>query len=133
MKTMTEFGKTDSWQMIEIPEFRLIWSREVSWDELALGVVDVPSEAGVYSVYRIDEEDAPALHIGQTNDLYRRITQDLIKGTHSAGKRIRKKEDTSRLIIMWAVTDRPAAVEEELHRLHKEAHDGQLPIYTLVT
>lgn len=60
-----------------------------------------------------------------------RIKQGLVKGKvpHSAGKRIRAQEDLSRLVVRWAVTDRPAAVEEELHKKYK-AKFGELPKYT---
>ena len=131
----------DSWQRIEIPPLTLIWSHFIPWDDLKLDsrsdprAVNVPAEPGVYEVYRTnDEEDAPALHIGKTSNLRMRIKQGLVKGKvpHSTGKRIRKSEDTSILIVHWAVTDRPAAVEEELHRAHIEFH-GDFPIYTKVT
>jgi len=47
-----------------------------------------------------------------------RIKQALVKGKspHPAGNKIRKNEDTSKIVVRWATTDRPAAVEEELHK-----------------
>lgn len=39
---------------------------------------------------------------------------------HSAGKKIHQKEDASKIVIRWAITEGPAAIEEELHRRHKK-------------
>ncbi len=48
---------------------------------------------------------------------------------HSTGEKIRKEEDTSKLVIRWAITDRPAAVEEYLHMRYREKNRGELPKY----
>lgn len=55
-----------------------------------------------------------------------RVKQGLVP--HSAGERIRLSEDTSRIVVRWAETDRPACAEEELHRKHLQKH-GRLPKY----
>jgi hypothetical protein len=74
------------------------------------------------------------LHIGKASDLRMRIRQGLVKGAvpHSTGKRIHQEEDVSRLVIRWAVTERPGAAEEELHCLYRREF-GRLPKYTLRT
>jgi hypothetical protein len=63
-----------------------------------------------------------------------RIRQALVKGAakHSSGIRIRQQEDVSGLVVRWAVTDRPAAAEEELHRRYRQEF-CRPPKYTLVT
>jgi len=120
-------------QEIVIPPIRLEWSDWYSWEELKsdarAGGVRVPERPGVYEVKYKDSEER--LTIGSTNDLRLRIKQALIKGKvpHSAGEKIRAKEEVSKLVVRWAVTDRPRAVEEELHRQYRERF-GRLPQYT---
>ena len=121
--------------LINIPSITIEWSEWVSWNDLLInsrGVagIRVPNHfSGVYEVkYRDGEE---RLTIGKASNLRMRIKQGLIKGKakHSSGFRIRGNEDTTKLIIRWAITDRPAAVEEELHKRYKEKFGG-LPKYT---
>ena len=59
-----------------------------------------------------------------------RIKQGLVKGKapHSAGDRIRAKEDVSKIVVRWAITNRPPAVEEEMHKKHLNRF-GKLPKY----
>jgi excinuclease UvrABC nuclease subunit len=119
---------------INIPTILLEWSAWVPWDDLKIDVrygggVRVPTEPGVYQVkYRDDEKQ---LTIGKASDLRMRVKQGLVKGKvpHSAGERIRAHEDVSRIVVRWAVTNRPAAVEEELHKRY-QAKFGSLPKYT---
>lgn len=119
---------------ITIPPIVLEWSIWFAWEDLKVdarcgGGVKVPNgEPGVYEAKYIDSE--ARLTIGKASDLRMRIKQGLVKGKtpHSAGERIRANEDTSRIVIRWAVTSRPAAVEEELHRRY-ENHFGGLPKY----
>lgn len=91
----------------------------------------MPTELGVYEVKYIDSEER--LTIGRASDLRMRIKQGLVKGKvpHSAGEKIREneKENLSRIVVRWAITDRPATVEEELHKRY-EAEFGKLPKYT---
>lgn len=124
-------------QIIRIPPIVLEWSDWVTWDELLFDTrrsdaVRVPNRrAGVYEVKYVDEDEK--LAIGKAANLRMRVERGLVKGKtpHSAGKRIRASEkDTSRIVVRWAVTDKPACVEEELHRLHREEFDGRLPRYT---
>jgi hypothetical protein len=63
-----------------------------------------------------------------------RVQQGLVRGNvpHSAGDRIRKEEDLTEVELRWAETDRPAAVEEELHRQYIDEH-GHLPKHTRTT
>ena len=49
---------------------------------------------------------------------------------HLEGSRLQSgDEDLSQVLVRWAVTDGPAAAEEELHRRHI-ATFGHLPKYT---
>lgn len=124
-------------EAIAIPAITLAWSEWIPWQQFALdqrlqGGVSVPSKPGVYEVkYAASEE---WLHIGRASSLYGRVKGGLVKGKvpHSTGERIRAAEDVSRLVVRWAITDRPAAVEEELHRRHR-AKFGKLPKYSKVT
>lgn len=118
---------------VEIPPIVLEWSRWVSWDDLKadarLGGIKVPNKRpGVYEARYSDAEER--LTIGKASDLRMRIKQGLVKGktAHSAGERIRGKEDVSKIVVRWAMTDRPAAVEEELHKRHLSKF-GTLPKY----
>ena len=125
---------------IRIPPIALEWSRWHSWldveqDARYDGAVVVPDgQPGVYEV-KLDGE-RKLLAIGRTNDLRMRIKQGLVRGKvpHSVGKKIRAaiKNDElhpSDIGIRWAVTDRPAAVEEELMMRHKGKFGG-LPKYS---
>lgn len=121
-------------QVINIPPVELEWSDWFPWDDLKIdarsgGVKVLNRVPGVYEVKYGDNEER--LTIGGTNNLRFRIKQGLVKGKtrHSAGKKIRANEDTSKLVVRWAVTSRPRAVEEELHRLYTEKF-GKLPKYT---
>jgi hypothetical protein len=119
---------------ISIPLIVLEWSNWSSWDGLKVDVrsgmgVKVPNgEPGVYEVKYHDSEQR--LTIGKASDLRMRIKQGLVKGKipHSAGEKIRAHEDTSRIVVRWAVTSRPAAVEEELHMRYRHRF-GRLPKY----
>lgn len=124
-------------QIIEIPVIHLRWSDWVMWTDLLIdsrfgGGVKVPNSSGVYEVkYAASEE---RLTIGKANNLRMRLKQGLVKGKvpHSTGTRIREVEDVSKLVVRWALSDRPLCAEEELHRLHI-AETGRLPKYTLRT
>jgi len=119
---------------INIPPIVLEWSEWIPWDNLKIDMrygcgVRVPTAPGVYEAkYRDDEK---RLTIGKASDLRMRIKQGLVKGKvpHSTGERIRAHEDVSRIVVRWAVTNRPAAVEEELHERHR-AKFGTLPKHT---
>lgn len=119
-------------EIIKFPSIELKWSDWISWDELKVDArrdkgIKVPNkQPGVYEVRYRDAEER--LTIGKASDLRMRIKQGLVKGKtpHSAGRRIQVNEDISKIIIRWAVTDRPAAVEEELHKRHKDKF-GNLP------
>ncbi len=125
-------------ETIRIPDIRLEWSDWYGWDRLwtdartAEGVRIPNGRPGVYEARYRDEEER--LTIGKTSDLRMRVRQGLVKGktAHSTGDRIRREENTSTIVIRWAETSRPAAVEEELHRRHCERFGG-LPKQTKVT
>ena len=122
-------------EIINIEPIVLRWSDWVSWDDLKIdarhgGGVRVPNYIpGVYEVKYRDSEER--LTIGETSNLRMRIKQGLVKGKtpHSSGYKIRTTEDVSRLVVRWAITDRPKAVEEELHRRYKSKF-GKSPKYT---
>jgi len=109
-------------QQIEIPAIELGWSPWYEWNDVALlqrdGGISVPSHSGVYEAKIADEEER--LTIGKASSLYSRVKQGLVrdKVPHSAGDKIRAHEDTAQVVVRWAITDRPAAVEEELHQAH---------------
>ena len=86
----------------------------------------MPTDPGCYEVRRDGAE--VRLTIGRAANLRSRVKQGLVKGKfpHSTGTRIRAKEDVSKLLVRWAVTKRPAVVEEELHLRHREEY-GRLP------
>jgi len=120
-------------EIIKIPEITLEWSDWYPWNEIKKDArssgIRIPNKTpGVYEVKYKNKNER--LTIGRTLNLRMRIRQGLVKGKtpHSAGEKIRQKEDTSKIVIRWAITDRPAAVEEELHRRHKEKF-GKLPKY----
>lgn len=109
-------------EILNIPTIELSWSDWVSWNQLFVdsrlgGGVAVPN--GIPGVYEVRYRDSSErLTIGKASDLRMRIKQGLVKGKtpHSAGKAIRANEDLSKLEVRWAVSDRPSAAEEELHR-----------------
>lgn len=119
-------------EIIKIPPITLEWSNWFSWNKLKIdarkGGIKIPDEKGVYEVKYIDKDWR--LTIGKASNLRARIRQGLIKGKipHSTGEEIRKKEKTWKIVIRWAITDRPSAVEEELHRRHRDKY-GKLPKY----
>jgi len=125
---------TDVSQIV-IPPITLEWSAWFSWEALILDArrkdtgVRVPSTSGVYEAKHSASEER--LTIGKASDLRLRIKQGLVKGKspHSSGGGIRATEDMSEIVVRWAVTERPSAVEEELHKRYK-AQFGCLPIYT---
>jgi len=122
-------------EAVAIPPIVLDWSDWTAWSDLKVdarygGGVRVPNrEPGVYEAKCTDAEER--LTIGKASDLRMRIKQGLVKGKvpHSAGQRIRANEDISRIVVRWAVTDRPAATEEELHKRY-QAKFGKFPKYT---
>jgi len=124
--------------ILEIGTITLDWSQWVPWTDVAAdnrrgAGVSIPNKLpGVYEVRSADHDGGERTYIGKAGDLRLRVRQGLVKGTlpHSGGKRIREQEDVTRLAIRWAVTDRPAAAEEELHRAYR-ARFGRLPLHTL--
>ena len=103
----------------------LQWSEWFPWEDIRLDRIPVPEKSGVYEARNRDQE--VRFTIGETNLLKRRVSY-LVKGTHSAGEKIRKNEDVANVIVRWAVTERHKEVEEELHREHCEKF-GVLPTY----
>jgi len=122
-------------QALEIPPIVLAWSPWERWNDLKkderlrTGARVPAGRPGVYEVIR--EHTLERLTIGRASDLRERVKAQLVRGVgpHPAGTQIREHEDTSRVLVRWAVTDRAAAAEEELHRQHIRQH-GRLPKYT---
>jgi hypothetical protein len=122
--------------VLEIGTITLNWSDWVPWGDLVTdnrggAGVSIPNMvAGVYEVCSIDNDADARMYIGKAGDLRLRVRQGLVKGKlpHPGGTRIREQEDLSRLVVRWAVTSRPAAAEEELHRAYR-ARFGRLPAY----
>jgi hypothetical protein len=126
--------------IIRIPTIVLHWSPWHTWHELSLdarggGGVRIPNkQRGVYEV-RPSLGGKERLTIGRAANLRMRIRQGLVKGLtpHSSGTRLRSAiSDPSKLEVRWALTDRPAAAEEELHQRYVKAF-GRLPEFTLRT
>lgn len=124
--------------IIEIPAITLYWSEWHTWADLARDArsdpqgIRVPDGPGVYEA-RIDDQHV-RLTIGRAANLRMRLKQGLVKGKvpHLAGRRIEGQEDVARILVRFAETDFPAAVEEQLHQRHVAAF-GHLPKYTRVT
>jgi hypothetical protein len=122
-------------QIIQLPPIVLYWYPWERWDDLLQEGPAIMDEhrsvhkPGVYEARLRDQEER--LVIGKAADLTDRVLQGLIKGTtaHDAGKKIRANENVHLVVVRWAPTDRPAAAEEELHRLHI-ARFARLPKYT---
>lgn len=121
-------------QTLNIEEINLQWSQWFSWNLLIedsrgdKGIKIPNGKSGVYEVKFLNDDCR--LTIGKASNLRHRIRQCLVKGisSHSAGKRIRQLEDVSNIIVRWAETNRPNAVEEELHMLYRKKYDC-LPKY----
>jgi len=105
----------------------LNWSEWTPGDEV--DKADIPNAPGVYEV-KYEGSSEKRLTIGKASNLRMRVKHGLVKGSvpHSTGERIREKEDTSKLLVRWAMTDRPAAAEEELLRRYFEKFN-ELPKY----
>ncbi len=122
-------------QYIEIPRITLNWSDWYAWSDFLRDArsdpngITLPDAEGVYEAKLVETEER--LTIGKASNLRMRVKQGLVKGKvpHSSGDDIRSNEDLSKIVVRWATTERPAAVEEELHRKHIEAF-GRLPKYT---
>ena len=122
-------------QRLDMRAIELRWSEWHRWEDLEEddrggGGVEVPDGSpGVYEAKVEGQEER--LTIGRASDLRARVKQGLIRGNrhHPAGEKIRKSEDTAQVRVRWAVTDRPGAAEEELHKQHVREF-GRLPKYT---
>ena len=132
-KTLMEIDRE-----VHIPPITLDWSEWHPWldverDTRHGGVIAPSNQPGVYEVrFRTQQK---RLIIEKSNNLRLRIEQGLVRGSvpHPAGEKIRADMKHSELSasdvsIRWAVTDRPAAVEEELLLRH-EGRFGALPKY----
>jgi len=122
-------------QVLHIADIVLDWTEWFAWNEVKQdarrpGAVSVPARPGVYEARLTDE--AERLTIGRSSHLRSRVKQGLLKGETVVGRKVRQNEDVSRILIRWALTDRPAAAEEELHCQHTDEF-GRLPKHTCHT
>lgn len=122
---------------LKIQTIVLEWTDWIPWNDLKLdarsGGFNIPNHiSGVYEAKH--ENSNERMTIGKATDLRMRVKHGLVKGKipHSAGERIRANEDVSKIVIRWAITSRPCAVEEELHKKYKEKF-GKLPKYVVHT
>ena len=106
----------------------LEWSEWFPWSDISSGRLQAPGQLGVYEARHRHQEIR--LHIGETNRLKRRVSY-LVKGDgpHSAGERIRAKENVGTVQVRWAVTNQHEEIEALLLREH-ENRFGCLPIHT---
>ncbi len=128
-------------EIIKIPNINLNWSEWYKWNDLKLDArvntynrIHVPNkQSGVYEAKY--EDVSERLTIGRASNLCSRIKQGLVKGNipHSAGERMRSDiDDFSKVVVRWAITDRPPMIEKELHKKHRQKY-GKLPKYVLRT
>lgn len=131
----------DEIDVIDIPKIELHWSDWYKWDEIKTdsrlksnNKIIIPNKkSGVYEARYENSEER--LTIGKASDLRMRVRQGLVKGKvpHSTGNRMREEIlDFSKVFVRWAITIRPSATEEELHRRHIEKF-GSLPRYVMRT
>ena len=132
-----DFNKTImKHQLLHIGDILLEWSDWVTWERVGNKDVTLPKSPGVYDV-KVHPKGC-SLTIGKSGNLHKRIVRGLVQGKlpHSAGKSIKneitKEEDRATILIRWALTDRPAAAEEELHLRHRVCF-GDLPRHTKKT
>lgn len=125
-------------QVLWLRPMTVHWTNWYRWADLRIDArssPNAPQPPNRPGVYEAKVRDATTrLTIGKASNLRMRVKQGLVKGKtrHSSGDDIRAGEDMSKVLVRWALTDRPAAVEEELHRLYKHKHK-RLPKYTDVT
>ncbi len=115
-------------ETINIPSIELEWSCWICWNQLKNDLSMVPGISGVYEVKLINENEE-MLHIGRSKEqgLRERIRKMLNGRNHSSGERIIAHEDITKVYVRWAVTDRPFAVEEELHLCYHHNHQEHPP------
>ena len=124
--------------VLRIPPLVLEWVEWTRWTDLQLhtrgeGGVSIPTEPGVYEVCR--KGRTGLLLIGMASNLRHRLKQALVKGKapYGARKKLMKGERGRfhQVWIRWAITDRPAAAEEELFRRYRRRF-GRQPKYSAV-
>ena len=128
IKAMTAEALARLDREVHIEPILLEWSEWHSWRDVALeDCAVVPCEqAGVYEAKISGRKER--LAIGKAKDLRARVKQGLMGGKagDTAGDEVGAGED---VVVRWAVTERPAAVVEELQIRHK-GRFGELPKYT---
>ena len=122
--------------IIFIPPFKIRWGCWVPWCHLNDFVKKprnkpgkIPDQPGVYEAKYIYSEER--LHIGFTEKGLRKRIQEMLKGKkdHSAGKRMADAGvDFKKVVVRWAVTRRPEAIEKALMIRHLSKFD-RIPIF----
>ena len=121
---------------VHIEPIMLEWSEWHSWRDVERnaregGAVAPSNQPGVYEAKISGRRER--LAIGKARDLRMRVKQGLMRGKGNAGEPAREDvgagEDAADVVVRWAVTERPAAVVEELRIRHKGKF-GELPKYT---
>jgi len=132
---MPSMSRTAETERLPVRAIELRWSEWYKWEDLAKdaregdGVLVPDGTPGVYEAKVEGEKEL--LAIGKAADLQTRVKAGLVKGSlrHEAGAKIRANEDFAKVRVRWALTDRPATAEEELHHRHLRRF-GKLPKYT---
>ncbi|WP_372365047.1 hypothetical protein [Candidatus Uabimicrobium sp. HlEnr_7] len=120
-------------EQLSIPPIELTWSTWHNWNDLKQHLrkskIKLPTSPGVYQVKLKKQKEL--LAVGKTMNLRSRVKQGLVVGSvsFSLGKKIRKNEKCSELVVRWAETNRISTVEETLHLKYKEDF-GKFPKYT---
>ena len=116
---------------VHIEPILLEWSEWHSWRDVERdaregGAVAPCEQAGVFEAKISGRKER--LAIGKAKDLRKRVKQGLMGGKAGdpAGEDLGAGDD---VVVRWAVTERPAAVVEELQIRHK-GRFGELPKYT---
>lgn len=113
-------------EVIVIPPIELTWSEWFAWEDIKADErrknvpIRVPQEPGIYEAKYKDAEER--LTIGRATNLRQRVKEELVRGNfpHDAGDNIRLKETVTDVVVRWATTSKPAAIEEELHQRYKQ-------------
>lgn len=118
---------------VHIEPIVLDWSEWHSWRDVERdaregGAVAPSNQPGVYEARLSGSKER--LAIGKARDLRMRVKQGLMRGKGNAGEPAGEEVGAGEYVVVrWAVTERPAAVVEELCIRHKGKF-GKLPKYT---
>jgi hypothetical protein len=110
------------------------WFEVLTDDRGGQGMAISNQIPGLYEVKYADNDGDERLSVGKAADLRMPVRQGLEKGKlpYAGGIHSRGTEDLSRLVVSWAMTDRPAAAEEEQRRGYR-AEFSTLPAFVRST